>query len=159
MPSHSVTGLSLPRALRVTVRLVPSGAPDGRVSIELWTAAGNAPTPQPGANADLSLVLRQASALSDEVGLHRNYEFADEPDDVAAWLRNGTEKRAALDELRAQRALLEPEASMGLHRPDGSRKTERDRGIALAMLLRLSAIRAAVLRRGFTIDAGTAAGS
>jgi hypothetical protein len=45
-----------------------------------------------------------------------------------------------------------------LHRPDGSRKTERDRGIALAMLLRLSAIRAAILRRGFTIDAATATG-
>jgi hypothetical protein len=158
MPSHSVIGLSLPRALRVMVRLLPSGTPDGRASIELWTAAGSAPTPQPVANADLSVVLRQASTLSDEVGLHRNYEFADQPDDVAAWVRSGIEKRAALDELRAQRTLLEPEASMGLHRPDGSRKTERDRGIALAMLLRLSAIRAAILRRGFTIDAATATG-
>jgi hypothetical protein len=152
MPSHPATGL--PRAVSVIVRLVAAGTVDGHADIELWTPAGKVPTPRSAANTDLALVLRQASTLSDELGLHRDYDFVDQADDIAACVRSGGEKRAALDELRAQRTLLEPEASMGLHRADGSRKTERDRATALAMLLRLSVIRASILRRGFTIAAG-----
>lgn len=155
MPNHPVTGL--PRAVRVIVRLVAADSVDGHAHIELWTPAGKAPTPGLAADTDLALVLRHASTLSDELGLHRDYDFVDQPDDIAACVRSGGEKRAALDELRAQRALLEPEASMGLHRADGSRKTERDRATALAMLLRLSVIRASILRRGFTIAAGVGA--
>jgi hypothetical protein len=156
MPSHSVADPSPPSAVCVIVRLVPVGDPDPRASIELWTPAGSAPTPQPAVNADLTVVLRRASALSGELGLHRSYEFVDPPDDVAACVRSGGEKRAALDELRAQRALLEPETSTGLHRADGSRRTERDRTNAVAMLLRLAAIRASILRRCFTVAADAA---
>src|SRR5581483_4761164 len=151
MPSHSVTGIRPRRDVCVMVRLESAGLAERRASIELWTPAGTAPTPAPAAGSDLARVLRQASDLSDELGLHRSYAFIDQPDDVAASLRSWVEKRAALDELRAQRALLESEVSVGAHRADGSRRTEGDRADAKAMLLRLSVLRASILRQGFAI--------
>jgi hypothetical protein len=143
--------LSTPRAVCVMVRLVLGNA-DRRASIECWTPAGNALARQPAPNADLTLVLRQASELSDEFGFHHSYEFLDEPDDVAAYVHSWAEKRAALNELRTQRARLQTEASVGLHRADGSRKTDIDRANATAMMVRLSGIRESLLRRGFAID-------
>ena len=148
MPSD-VTRASGPRPVCVMVRLVPASDGVRRASVELWTPAGCAPTPQPPGD-DLSAALRQAAALSASLGFHQSYEFADPPDDVAACVRNWREKRAALDELRVQRALLEPESSLGVHRADGSRRNELDRANALGMLQRRSAISASILRRGFT---------
>ncbi len=151
MPVDSVTVRRLPQAVCVMVRMVFDGATDRRAAIELWTPAGNASAPSPAADADLALVLRRASALSSELGLHRNYAFVDQPDAVAASVRSWIEKRAALDELRVQRALPEPEASVGAHRADGTRRTEWDRADAQAMLLRLSKLRASILCCGFAI--------
>ena len=152
MPDDSVA--VLPQAVCVMVRLVRDGTNPHRATIELWTPGGTASTPSPAADADLALVLRRASALSSELGLHRNYAFADQPDAVASSVRSWIEKRAALDELRVQRGLLEPEASVGAHRADGTRRTERDRADAQAMLLQLSQLRASILRCGFTTDEG-----
>ncbi len=152
MPDDSVA--VLPQAVRVMVRLVRDGTTTHRAATELWTPAGTASTPPPAADADLALVLRRASALSSELGLHRSYAFVDQPDAVASSVRSWIEKRAALDELRVQRGLLETEASVGTHRADGTRRTERDRADARAMLQQLSKLRASILCCGFTIDEG-----
>ena len=137
--------------VRVRVRVVAAGDAARSASIEFWTPGGNAAAPPPARDADLIDVLQQAGRLSGELGLHRSYDFLGSPDDVAAYVESWPEKRAALDELRSQRTLLQNEASAGEHRADGSLKTDDDRASARAMLHRLSAVRASLLRRGFAI--------
>lgn len=158
MQPDPVSGCQTPCPVRVVVRLsVPRDAAR-HASIEYWTPAGSAFAPQPAPDPDLTLVLQQAAELSEQLGFHRSFELLGTPDDVAAYVQSWPEKRTALDELRLQRTQLQAEASVGVHRADGTRKTDVDRATARAMMQRLSGLRESLLRRGFVLGGGTTEG-
>ena len=154
MPSSVIVRARGPRPACVVVRCAAAGDTRRQASIEVWTRGGNALTPQPTADADLTRVLKLASDVSGKLGFHWSYEFADDPDHVAAYVQTWPERCAALDEVRAQRARLKAEASMGEHRADGSCKTEIERACAAAMLKRLTSLCECLMQRGFTRGAG-----
>jgi hypothetical protein len=153
MATNGTSRRRAPRAVRVMLRLA-SGNDDAPrcASIEFSTPAGTALAPPSAPNADLTLLLKRAAELSSDLGFHCSYELVHGPDTVAAYVRTWPEKRAALDELRAQRAWQQTEADPGAHRADGTLKTDVDRANARAMMRRLSGICEALLRRDLGID-------
>jgi len=141
--------LATPRPSCVMVILTAAeGAARGAV-IELWTPGGNGPGPRHAPDADLASVLRQAAEISDDFGFHGTYEFAAETAAIASYIVTAPERRDAIAEIREQRRRLESETMVGQRRADGTRKSDLERASAVAMTARLSALRDALMTRGF----------
>jgi hypothetical protein len=140
---------SQPRPTCVMVILTDVAGAARSAAIELWTPGGNGPGPRLPPGADLTSVLKQAAEISGDFGFHGSYEFAAEPDSVAAYVVTAPERRDAIAEIRVQRRRLESETMVGRHRADGTRKTDADRASAAAMTVRLGALRDALMKCGF----------
>jgi hypothetical protein len=150
MASDQTATLVKPRPTCVMVILTEAADPAARgAAIELWTPGGNGPGPRHAPAADLTSVLKQAAEISGDFGFHGAYEFSAEPEAIASYVMTAPERRDAIAEIREQRRRLETETMVGQHRADGTRKTDIDRASAAAMTARLSALRDALMKRGF----------
>jgi hypothetical protein len=152
MASDRIDTLTAPRPTCVMVTLTGAADAARGAVIELWTPGGNGPGPRHAPDADLTSVLKQAAEISDDFGFHGTYEFAAEPEAVASYVVTAPERRDAIAEIREQRRRLEGETMVGRRRADGTRKTDSDRTSAAVMATRLSALRDALMKRGFAPD-------